>query len=84
LADDAINWAVLFNSDATKDGTAFSELIDPLLHKTADEIEDWPEIDLFSRLAVSNKVERFFKNQGCSRILGAKAGIEPVGTGALS
>ena len=47
--DDGINWAVLFNSDAGKDGKEFAGLIDPLLHKPADEIKDWPEIDLFPR-----------------------------------
>jgi CubicO group peptidase (beta-lactamase class C family) len=46
---DGINWAVLFNCDATKDGKAFADLIDPLLHGPADEIKDWPEIDLFPR-----------------------------------
>jgi N-acyl-D-amino-acid deacylase len=46
---DKINWAVLFNSDAGKDGKAFTDIIDPLLHKPADEIKNWPEIDLFSR-----------------------------------
>ena len=46
---DGIDWAVLFNSDAGKDGKEFAGLIDPLLHKPADEIKDWPEIDLFSR-----------------------------------
>ena len=47
--DDGIDWAVLFNSDAGKDGKEFAGLIDPLLHKPADEIKDWPEIDLFPR-----------------------------------
>lgn len=46
---DRINWAVLFNSDATKEGKAFAALIDPLLHRPADEINDWPEGDLFSK-----------------------------------
>jgi N-acyl-D-amino-acid deacylase len=46
---DGIDWAVLFNSDAGKDGKEFAGLIDPLLHKPADEIKDWPEIDLFGR-----------------------------------
>jgi hypothetical protein len=45
--DDGIDWAVLFNSDAGKDGKAFADLIDPLLHKPADEIKDWPDVDLF-------------------------------------
>ena len=47
---DGIDWAVLFNSDATKDGKAFADLIDPLLHKPADEIKDWPEGDLFQKI----------------------------------
>jgi N-acyl-D-amino-acid deacylase len=47
--DDGINWAVLFNGDAGKDGKEFAGLIDPLLHKPASEIKDWPEIDLFQR-----------------------------------
>ena len=48
--DDGINWAVLFNSDAEKNGKDFSTLIDEPLHKTADGIKDWPEIDLFPRV----------------------------------
>ncbi len=47
--DDGINWAVLFNSDAGKDGKDLAGLIDPLLHKPASDIKDWPEIDLFPR-----------------------------------
>ena len=47
--DDGIDWAVLFNSDAGKDGKEFAGLIDPLLHKPASEIKDWPEINLFPR-----------------------------------
>ncbi len=46
---DGINWAVLFNCDADKGGKEFAGLIDPLLHSPADEIKDWPEIDLFPR-----------------------------------
>jgi N-acyl-D-amino-acid deacylase len=47
--DDGINWAVLFNSDEGKDGKAFTDPLDPLLHKVADEVKRWPEIDLFAR-----------------------------------
>ena len=47
--DDGIDWAVLFNRDAGKDGKEFAGLIDPLLHKPANEIKDWPTIDLFPR-----------------------------------
>jgi N-acyl-D-amino-acid deacylase len=46
---DGINWACLFNSDAGKDGKRFADLIDPLLHKPADEIKNWPEDDLFEK-----------------------------------
>ena len=46
---DRINWAVLFNSDADSKGKEFEGLIDPLLHQPADEIKDWPEIDLFPK-----------------------------------
>jgi N-acyl-D-amino-acid deacylase len=46
---DGINWAVLFNSDADRDGKEFAGLIDPQLHKPADEVKSWPEVDLFSR-----------------------------------
>ncbi|MGA2259083.1 MAG: serine hydrolase domain-containing protein, partial [Thermoguttaceae bacterium] len=47
--DDGIDWAVLFNRDAGKDGKEYAGIIDPLLHKPASEIKDWPEIDLFPR-----------------------------------
>ena len=47
--NDGIDWAVFFNSDADKQGNAFADVIDPLLHKPADEVKNWPEIDLFSR-----------------------------------
>jgi CubicO group peptidase (beta-lactamase class C family) len=48
--DDGIDWAVLFNSDAEKKGgKEYASIIDPLLHKTADEVKEWPEIDLFGK-----------------------------------
>ncbi len=47
--DDGIDWAVLFNRDAGKDGKEYAGLIDPLLHRPANQIKDWPEVDLFSR-----------------------------------
>jgi N-acyl-D-amino-acid deacylase len=46
---DGIDWAVLFNGDADKQGKAFAGTIDPLLHEPADQIKDWPEVDLFAR-----------------------------------
>lgn len=47
--NDGIDWAALFNCDADKQGKAFADMIDPLLHKPANEIRDWPEVDLFAR-----------------------------------
>ena len=52
---DGINWAVLFNSDAGGDGKAFAGLIDPLLHGPADEIKDWPDVDLFPKFGFEGK-----------------------------
>jgi N-acyl-D-amino-acid deacylase len=46
---DGINWAVLFNSDTDAKGKDVVPLIDEPLHKTADGIKDWPEVDLFSK-----------------------------------
>jgi N-acyl-D-amino-acid deacylase len=47
--DDGLNWAVLFNSDADKDGNEFSGSIDALMHQTADAIRQWPDGDLYSK-----------------------------------
>jgi N-acyl-D-amino-acid deacylase len=46
---DGISWAALFNSDADPQGRRFAALIDPLLHKPADETRAWPDIDLFPK-----------------------------------
>ncbi|HEV3415375.1 MAG TPA: serine hydrolase domain-containing protein [Pirellulales bacterium] len=48
--NDDIDWVVLFNCDATRDGKAFADIIDPLLHGPADQIKNWPEGDLFDKL----------------------------------
>jgi N-acyl-D-amino-acid deacylase len=45
--DDGIDWAVLFNSDEGKGGKAYTDLLEPELQKTANQMTDWPEIDLF-------------------------------------
>jgi CubicO group peptidase (beta-lactamase class C family) len=47
--DDGIDWAILFNRDAGKDGKNYAGLIDPLLHEPVNEIKDWPDVDLFAR-----------------------------------
>jgi N-acyl-D-amino-acid deacylase len=47
---DGLCWAVLFNSDASKDGRPLYSLIDPLMHKAANAVRQWPgETDLFGR-----------------------------------
>jgi N-acyl-D-amino-acid deacylase len=46
---DGTNWAVLFNGDCNPDGRLFAGLIDPLLHRPADEIKGWPAGDLFAK-----------------------------------
>ncbi len=51
---DGLCWAVLFNTRETpdakdKDKKEPAEAIDPLLHKAAAAVVDWPETDLFSR-----------------------------------
>jgi N-acyl-D-amino-acid deacylase len=45
---DGLNWAVLFNTDRGPDGKRLAGLIDPLVHRAADEVTSWPEIDLFA------------------------------------
>jgi CubicO group peptidase (beta-lactamase class C family) len=45
--DDGIDWAALFNSEAGKDGRQFAALIGPLLRKAANEVKNWPDVDLF-------------------------------------
>jgi N-acyl-D-amino-acid deacylase len=45
--DDGLNWAAVFNSDATRGGKEFSGEIDGLLHQVANQIKDWPEGDLY-------------------------------------
>ena len=40
---DGLNWAVLFNMRDGKDGKRLSAIIDPLVHRAANQIEKWPE-----------------------------------------
>ncbi len=40
---DGLNWAVLFNTDRSPDEKILSSLIDPLLHKAANQVKSWPE-----------------------------------------
>jgi N-acyl-D-amino-acid deacylase len=50
--DDGINWAALFNSDSGRDGKEFAGLIDPLLHEPANRIKEWPDGDLYVKIAL--------------------------------
>ena len=46
---DGLNWCVLFNSRDMPDGTRPAVKIDPLIHRAADAVTDWPDRDLFSQ-----------------------------------
>ena len=46
---DGLNWAVLFNTDATASGHHPSALIDEAMHATAGTIKQWPAGDLFEK-----------------------------------
>jgi N-acyl-D-amino-acid deacylase len=50
--DDGLNWAAVFNSDATRGGKEFAGEIDGLLHDVADQMKDWPEGDLYKSYAI--------------------------------
>lgn len=39
---DGLTWAVLFNTEATSEGKALSGIIDPLIHRAADAVTQWP------------------------------------------
>ena len=49
---DGINWAVTFNKDAPGAGQEFVVMLDAPLHKTADQIKDWPTGDLYPTLSL--------------------------------
>ncbi len=40
---DGLNWAVTFNTDRSRDGQVLTNLIDPLVHRAADAVRDWPD-----------------------------------------
>ncbi len=49
LRHDGICWAVLFNARKTADGETASRKIDPLVHRAANSVEEWPTHDLFKK-----------------------------------
>ncbi|AMV30452.1 Penicillin-binding protein 4* [Gemmata sp. SH-PL17] len=52
---DGLNWAVLFNTDATAEGQQPSALIDELMHATAGTVKQWPENDLSEKFSPREK-----------------------------
>jgi CubicO group peptidase (beta-lactamase class C family) len=50
--DDGINWAAVFNSDADRGGTEFAGAIDGPLHAPASRTKDWPDGDLYTKIAL--------------------------------
>jgi len=43
---DGLDWAVLFNMDMSAGGKYLVDEIDPLVHRAADAVKVWPEVDL--------------------------------------
>jgi CubicO group peptidase (beta-lactamase class C family) len=52
---DGLNWAVLFNMDATAKGKYLADEIDPLVHRAANAVKVWPEIDLIEAKLIKSK-----------------------------
>jgi len=50
---DRINWAILFNSDGDRTGKNFSDdIVAPLNAIATSQIKDWPEGDLYPKVAL--------------------------------
>ena len=47
LRHDGRNWAVLCNASVGSAGASLVEALDPLMHQAADEVIQWPDLDLF-------------------------------------
>jgi len=47
LRHDGLCWAILFNTRSTPKGSHAGRQIDPLLHKAAAKVKEWPKHDLF-------------------------------------
>ena len=50
--NDGLNWAAVFNSDASRSGKEFSGEIDGLLHQVANQIKEWPDGDLYKNYMI--------------------------------
>jgi len=46
---DGLAWAVLFNSDTAANGKSAATIIDPLIHRAANAVKEWPDNDLFQK-----------------------------------
>jgi N-acyl-D-amino-acid deacylase len=44
---DGLNWVVLLNAGRNEDGEFYCSSLDPLMHRAADAVTEWPERDLF-------------------------------------
>jgi len=49
LRHDGLCWAALFNTNQTSDKQRPSRKVDPLIHKAADAVKDWPTHNLFGK-----------------------------------
>jgi N-acyl-D-amino-acid deacylase len=47
IRHDGLCWAVLFNTSSTADGQTPAAKIDPLVHRAANAVQQWPAHDLF-------------------------------------
>ncbi len=47
---DGRNWVVLLNSRVSPHAGHLGRAIDSLMHRAADEVEQWPSGDLFSEM----------------------------------
>jgi N-acyl-D-amino-acid deacylase len=52
---DGLNWAVLFNMDADSNSKVLADLIDARVHQAADEVQNWPDVDLFPQLLADHE-----------------------------
>lgn len=44
---DGLDWAVLFNARNNSEGRALASEVDPLMHRAADAVSEWPMVDQF-------------------------------------
>jgi len=46
---DRRNWVVLFNARVSPHASHLAQEVDPLVHRAADDVREWPEYDLFGK-----------------------------------